>query len=82
MTETPPKHTCTLVRSTAGAPTLQAVQTGAAPWRLLAEVALPQDYVVVKLDVDHPGVELALLHQLLDAEENHASPSMGPQKSR
>ena len=35
------------------------------PWRVLAAIAKPSDYVVVKLDVDHQQTELALVDQLL-----------------
>ena len=35
------------------------------PWRVLGAVATKQDYVVVKIDVDHQATELALVEQLL-----------------
>ena len=38
------------------------------PWRILASIARRDDYVVVKLDIDHAATELALVHQLLDPE--------------
>jgi hypothetical protein len=35
------------------------------PWRVLEAVATPEDFVIVKLDVDHQATELALVHQLV-----------------
>ena len=43
------------------------------PWRVLAAVAQPSDYVVVKLDVDHQQTELELVEQLL----SESSPAAG-----
>ena len=34
------------------------------PWRHLLELAHPNDFVVVKLDVDHPAIEANLISQL------------------
>jgi hypothetical protein len=36
------------------------------PWNLLRKIALPDDWVVVKLDIDSPGIERELMLQLLD----------------
>lgn len=36
------------------------------PWSILLSVASPDDYVIVKLDIDTPAVERALVRQLLD----------------
>ena len=38
------------------------------PWHTLQSVARPHDYVVVKLDIDTPPLETALIQQLLDNE--------------
>ena len=35
------------------------------PWTLLRQVAIPEDFVVVKLDIDTPAVEMELVRQLL-----------------
>ena len=35
------------------------------PWHLLKKVSAPQDFVVVKLDIDTPAVEGELVRQLL-----------------
>ena len=43
------------------------------PWRVLGAVATKQDYVVVKIDVDHQATELALVEQLLSG----SSPASG-----
>ncbi len=34
------------------------------PWRVLASVATPEDYVAVKIDIDHSPTELALVDQV------------------
>ena len=34
------------------------------PWRVLAAVVTKDDYVVVKVDIDHQRTELALIDQL------------------
>lgn len=39
------------------------------PWNTLRSVARPEDYVIVKLDIDTPPLETALIQQLLDDEE-------------
>lgn len=36
------------------------------PWNVLLSIADPSDYVIVKLDIDAPNVERALVRQLLD----------------
>jgi len=41
------------------------------PWTMLEAIAKPNDYVVVKLDIDKPQLENALIRQLLD-ENNQA----------
>jgi hypothetical protein len=41
------------------------------PWTMLEAIAKPNDYVVVKLDIDTPQLENALIRQLLD-ENNEA----------
>ena len=35
------------------------------PWKILLNVARPEDFVVVKLDVDHKEIELELARQLM-----------------
>jgi len=37
------------------------------PWRILEAVVRPEDFVVVKLDIDNQKTELALVHQLIDS---------------
>ena len=39
------------------------------PWTALRELCKPEDFVVIKLDIDAPGVELALVDQLLQDED-------------
>jgi len=34
------------------------------PWRILERIATPQDWVVVKLDIDTPQIENELMRQL------------------
>ncbi|CAF0918827.1 unnamed protein product [Rotaria sordida] len=41
------------------------------PWKMLQTIAKPNDYVVIKLDIDKPPLENALMKQLLD-ENNQA----------
>ena len=41
------------------------------PWKMLQAIAKPDDYVVLKLDIDKPPLETALMKQLLD-ENNPA----------
>jgi hypothetical protein len=36
------------------------------PWKMLQAIAKPNDYVVLKLDIDKPELESALMQQLLD----------------
>lgn len=36
------------------------------PWKMLEAIAKPEDYVVIKLDIDKPPLESALMSQLLD----------------
>lgn len=36
------------------------------PWSILLQIAKPDDYVIVKLDIDTPAVERSLVRQLLD----------------
>merc|ERR1719356_463454 len=43
------------------------------PWRVLTEVAKPNDYVIVKLDIDHQATELALVKQILEQKPNNIS---------
>jgi hypothetical protein len=38
------------------------------PWRILEAIVTQLDYVVVKIDIDHSAVELALVHQLLESK--------------
>ncbi|CAF3841499.1 unnamed protein product [Rotaria sp. Silwood1] len=38
------------------------------PWNTLQSVARPHDYVVVKLDIDTPPLEMVLIQQLIDIE--------------
>lgn len=54
-------------------PVESAVGADHNPWRVLAQVARPSDYVVVKLDIDNSMTELALIEQLLDGN----SPASG-----
>ena len=54
-------------------PVVSAVGAHHNPWRVLAHVARPRDYVVVKLDIDNSETELALIEQLLDG----TSPASG-----
>ena len=42
------------------------------PWRVLASVASPDDYVVVKIDIDHSPTELALVEQARAFISNHS----------
>ena len=42
------------------------------PWRNLLELATPDDFVVVKLDVDQPAIEASLVQQLIDDPAIHA----------
>lgn len=42
------------------------------PWHLLKRVTAPQDFVVVKLDIDTPAVESELVRQLLADPALHA----------
>lgn len=39
------------------------------PWNLVRAVAQPHDHVVVKLDIDAPAIELALVEQLKASDE-------------
>jgi hypothetical protein len=39
------------------------------PWNFIKEVCKPEDFVVVKLDMDTPQVETALVEQLLEDKE-------------
>ncbi|CAF4293357.1 unnamed protein product [Rotaria sordida] len=36
------------------------------PWVMLKTLAKPQDYVVIKLDIDTPAIEVPLMNQLLN----------------
>ncbi|CAF1444387.1 unnamed protein product, partial [Didymodactylos carnosus] len=36
------------------------------PWRILMAIAKPEDYIIVKLDIDTPSIELPLIHQILE----------------
>jgi len=36
------------------------------PWNILKTVAKPEDYVIIKLDIDTPPLELALCNQIVD----------------
>jgi hypothetical protein len=42
------------------------------PWTLLRQAAVRDDFVVVKLDIDTPLVEMALVQQLIDDPELHS----------
>lgn len=36
------------------------------PWNILLSIVNPDDYVIVKLDIDTPHVEMPLIHQLIN----------------
>ncbi|CAF1660222.1 unnamed protein product [Didymodactylos carnosus] len=36
------------------------------PWRILLAAAKPEDYVIVKLDIDTSSIELPLIQQILE----------------
>ena len=35
------------------------------PWRYVRDLARPEDFVVVKIDIDTPKIEIELMRQLL-----------------
>ena len=36
------------------------------PWNILKTIAKPEDYVIIKLDIDTPALETALCNQILN----------------
>ena len=52
------------------------------PWRVLASVASPDDYVVVKIDIDHSPTELALVEQARAFIFNHSRLLLGWRRAR
>ena len=43
------------------------------PWRAVAALATPEDFVIVKLDIDHSPTEERLVDQLIANERGVAS---------
>jgi hypothetical protein len=42
------------------------------PLRVLVGIAAPTDFVVVKIDIDYPEIEQALLEQIISDQEVHS----------
>ena len=42
------------------------------PWKILQAIAQPRDYVVIKLDIDTPPLEMALIQQLAANKNLHS----------
>ena len=47
-------------------PAVTDLKSPSHPWNYIRSLSYPEDYVVVKLDIDTPAVEIELMQQLLD----------------